>query len=98
MSSNIAIQRIKREFVEVARFDEVNQNLISIESVNNSLVDLKGKITGKWYLYWLSTRESLVGALNEGIGFVFSINSNDSILYRRSTRYALREWHLLLGD
>lgn len=47
MSSNIAIQRIKREFVEVARFDEVNQNLISIESVNNSLVDLKGKITGR---------------------------------------------------
>lgn len=54
MSSNIAIQRIKREFVEVARFDEVNQNLISIESVNNSLVDLKGKITGR--LFHLNSR------------------------------------------
>lgn len=48
MSSNIAIQRIKREFVEVAKFDEVNQNLISIESVNGSLVDLRGKIAGKF--------------------------------------------------
>jgi len=46
MSSNIAIQRIKREFLEVAKFDEANQNLISIESVNGSLVDLRGKIAG----------------------------------------------------
>lgn len=47
MSSNIAIQRIKREFIEVSKIDEVNQNLISIEAVNDSsLVDLRGKITG----------------------------------------------------
>ena len=46
MSSNIAIQRIKREFVDVAKFDEFEKKLIAIESVNNSLVDLKGRIAG----------------------------------------------------
>lgn len=44
--ANIASQRIQREFNEVTKSDEVAKNLISIELVNNSLVDLKGKIMG----------------------------------------------------
>ena len=44
--ANIATQRIQREFNEVTRSDEVAKNLIAIELVNNSLVDLRGRITG----------------------------------------------------
>lgn len=44
--ANIATQRIQREFNEVAKSDEVAKNLISIELVNNSLVELKGRIAG----------------------------------------------------
>jgi len=45
--ANIATQRIQREFNEVNKSDEVKKNLISIELVNNSLVDLRGHISGK---------------------------------------------------
>jgi hypothetical protein len=41
MSSNIAIQRIKREFNEVAKSGE-----IAIEPINNSMVELRGRIIG----------------------------------------------------
>jgi len=44
--ANIATQRIQREFNEVTKSDEVAKNLISIELVNNSLVELKGRIAG----------------------------------------------------
>lgn len=44
--ANIATQRIQREFNEVSRSDEVAKNLISIELVNNSLVELRGRIAG----------------------------------------------------
>lgn len=44
--ANIATQRIQREFNEVSKSDEVAKNLIFIELVGNSLVDLKGRIAG----------------------------------------------------
>ncbi|CAG2116181.1 unnamed protein product [Medioppia subpectinata] len=44
--ANIASQRIQREFQEVVRSEEVAKSLIAIELVNNSLLDLRGRITG----------------------------------------------------
>lgn len=44
--ANIATQRIQRELNEVAKFDEAQKKAISIETVNGSLLDLVGKITG----------------------------------------------------
>jgi len=44
--ANIATQRIQREFNEVTKSDEVAKNLIHIELVNNSLVELRGRIAG----------------------------------------------------
>ncbi|RWS00350.1 ubiquitin-conjugating enzyme E2-22 kDa-like protein, partial [Leptotrombidium deliense] len=44
--ANIATQRIQREFNEVTKSDEVQRKMISIELVNNSLVDLRGYIAG----------------------------------------------------
>jgi hypothetical protein len=44
--ANIASQRIQREFQEVVKSDEVAKSLIAIELVNNSLLELRGRITG----------------------------------------------------
>lgn len=44
--ANIATQRIQREMNEVQKSDEVQKNLISIELMNGSLVDLRGRISG----------------------------------------------------
>lgn len=44
--ANIATQRIQREMNEVQKSDEVQKNLISIELINGSLVDLRGRISG----------------------------------------------------
>lgn len=44
--ANIATQRIQREMNEIQKSDEVQKNLISIELVNGSLVDLRGRISG----------------------------------------------------
>ena len=46
LMANIAAQRIQREFQEVVKSDEVAKSLIAIELVNNSLLELKGRITG----------------------------------------------------
>jgi len=44
--ANIASQRIQREFQEAFKTDEVQRSLIAIELVNNSLLDLRGRIAG----------------------------------------------------
>lgn len=50
---NIATQRMQREFNENAKSDESQKSLISIELVNNSLMDLKGRIAGNYYNKYL---------------------------------------------
>jgi len=42
--TNIAVQRMQREFNEVAKFDESQK--ISVELVSNSLMHLRGRIAG----------------------------------------------------
>ncbi|XP_011503723.1 PREDICTED: ubiquitin-conjugating enzyme E2-22 kDa isoform X2 [Ceratosolen solmsi marchali] len=46
MATNIAAQRIKREFKEVIKSEEVAQCSIKVELVNDSCVELKGEIAG----------------------------------------------------
>ncbi|KAG8225275.1 hypothetical protein J437_LFUL006508 [Ladona fulva] len=44
--ANIAAQRIKREFKEVIRSEEVAKCAINVELVNDSFTELKGEIAG----------------------------------------------------
>ncbi|XP_013791980.1 ubiquitin-conjugating enzyme E2-22 kDa-like isoform X1 [Limulus polyphemus] len=44
--ANIAVQRIKREFKEVVRSEEVAKCAIKVELVNDNYTELKGEISG----------------------------------------------------
>ncbi|CAH1778006.1 unnamed protein product [Owenia fusiformis] len=44
--ANIAVQRIKREFKEVVKSEEVAECHIQVELVNDSFTELKGQIAG----------------------------------------------------
>ncbi|CAH0748609.1 unnamed protein product [Bemisia tabaci] len=46
MSANIAASRIKREFKEVIRSEEVAKCAIRVELVNDNFTELRGEISG----------------------------------------------------
>jgi len=46
MMANIAVQRIKREFKEVVKSEEVAKCAIKVELVNDNYTELKGEIAG----------------------------------------------------
>jgi len=45
-TNNMSIQRIKREFKEVLKSEEINQCSIKLEIVNDNFTELKGEIAG----------------------------------------------------
>lgn len=46
MATNMSIQRIKREFKEVLKSEEINQCAIKLEIMNDNFTELKGEIAG----------------------------------------------------
>lgn len=45
-TNNMSIQRIKREFKEVLKSEEITQCSIKLEIVNDNFTELKGEIAG----------------------------------------------------
>ncbi|XP_041451597.1 ubiquitin-conjugating enzyme E2-22 kDa-like [Drosophila obscura] len=79
---NLAVSRIKQEFKEVMRSEEIEQCPIKIELVNDSWTNLRGQIAGS------------LGTPYEGGKFLLEINVPETYPFTPSkVRFITRIWH-----